>query len=294
MKKEKLYALIRIVVALAAAVALLAATGFGFVPLMKGPTAITDGQELADADYVSADLTYMMTICGEELRGEETVAYYAIAPIGNRFVVLRFDAALLEDINTLTEATESYLGGESRVMTVHMPVKGMTEPAADEVFALLSEWFESNKDWMNAAGVVGAEPTAEEYLAEELVRVDNAGRMSGEYTVVLSVIAALLALYALVELLFMLLGGKKEPKKAEKKSEKKAEKKPEIKLETAAVAAAAVTEAEEAAEEAAEADEEIEEAAEEIEEAEEELEEADEVDGKPEADDGEEAEDGNA
>ncbi len=271
MKKEKIFALCRMGVALVIAVVLLAVTGFGFVPMLTDPVEITDGTQLADNSYVSCDLRYVMTVCGEEVKENgDVVAYYAIAPIGNRFVVLRFPAELHSDVLSMTDATLAYLGGESSVMKIHMPVEGMVSQGSVAVYSLLSQWFESNKEWMSNAGVVGASPLAEDYLVSEVIEVDRLGALSGEYTVALSVLALLLVVYAVVELCFM--GKKKDaPAKKEKKEKPaKAEKKEEVKAEPV-TEAAPVEEvpAEEAIEEA------VEEAAEETEEAEEEAEEAD-------------------
>ena len=279
MKKEKIFALCRMGVALVIAVVLLAVTGFGFVPMLTDPVEVTDGTQLADSSYVSCDLRYVMTVCGEEVKENgDVVAYYAIAPIGNRFVVLRFPAELHSDVLSMTDATLAYLGGESSVMKIHMPVEGMVSQGSVAVYSLLSQWFESNKEWMSNAGVVGASPLAEDYLVSEVIEVDRLGALSGEYTVALSVLALLLVVYAVVELCFM--GKKKETAaKAEKKEKKekpaKAEKKEAVKAEPV-TEAAPVEEvpAEEAIEEA------VEEAAEETEEAEEEAEEAEEAEAE--------------
>lgn len=276
MKKDKIFALCRMGVALVIAVVLLAVTGFGFVYPLAGAVEVTDGAELADNKYVSTDLKYIMTVCGEEVKADGTaVAYYAIAPVGDQFVILRFGAQAHGDVQTLAEATMDYLSGESSIMRVHMPVRGMAAPADAAVQALLSQWFEANKDWMSAAGVVGPEPMAEDYLCGQMIRVDMAGTMSIDYTVALSVLALLMVIYAIIELCFM-LWGRKEPAKAEKKEKK--EKKEAPKAEPAAVSeeapAAEETPAEEVSEETAAAEEaeetEIEEAEEaEVEEAEE-------------------------
>ena len=258
MKKDKIFALCRMGVALVVAVVLLAVTGFGFVYPMAGAMEVTDGTELAGNKYVSTDLKYIMTVCGEEVKADGTaVAYYAIAPVGDQFVILRFGAQANGDVQTLAEATMDYLSGESSVMRVHMPVRGMAAPADAAVQELLSQWFEANKDWMSAAGVVGPEPKAEDYLCGQMIRVDMAGTMSIDYTVALSVLALLMVLYAIIELCFMLWGRKESPK-AEKK-EKKEKKAAAPKAEPAAVSeeapAAEETPAEEVSEETAAAEE---------------------------------------
>ena len=258
MKKDKIFALCRMGVALVVAVVLLAVTGFGFVYPMAGAMEVTDGTELAGNKYVSTDLKYIMTVCGEEVKADGTaVAYYAIAPVGDQFVILRFGAQAHGDVQTLAEATMDYLSGESSIMRVHMPVRGMAAPADAAVQELLSQWFEANKDWMSAAGVVGPEPKAEDYLCGQMIRVDMAGTMSIDYTVALSVLALLMVLYAIIELCFMLWGRKESPK-AEKK-EKKEKKAAAPKAEPAAVSeeapAAEETPAEEVSEETAAAEE---------------------------------------
>lgn len=270
MKKDKIFAICRMGVALVIAVVLLAVTGFGFVYPLTEAVEVSDGAELAGNKYVSADLNFIMSICGEEVKADgEAVAYYAIAPVGNQFVVLRFYADTHADVQALTDATMDFLTGETSVMRVHMPVKGMVSEADEAVQELLSQWFESNKDWMSAAGVVGPEPTAEAYLSSQMIRVDMAGTMSIEYTVALSVIALLMVLYAIIELCFMLRGKQEKPAKAEKKvkKEKKAEA-PKVEPVTEEVPAAAETPAEEeaSAEEEAPAEEAEEEAEDEAEE----------------------------
>jgi len=263
MKKDKIFALCRMGVALVVAVVLLAVTGFGFVYPMAGAVEVTDGTELAGNKYVSVDLKYIMTVCGEDVKADGTaVAYYAIAPVGDQFVILRFGAQAHGDVQTLAEATMDYLSGESSVMRVHMPVRGMAAPADAAVQELLSQWFEANKDWMSAAGVVGPEPKAEDYLCGQMIRVDMAGTMSIDYTAALSVLALLMVIYAIIELCFM-LWGRKEPAKAEKKEKKAAAPKTEPAAVSEEAPAAEEAPAEDVSEETAAAEE-----AEEAEEAE--------------------------
>lgn len=242
MKKSMNFGWLRMAAALVIALALLAATGFGFVHLLAEPVSVSDGAQLEGQRYVSADVKYLMALVGEEVRSGETVAYYAIAPVGNEFVILRFEAALKADIEQLCSETVAYLSGESSQMRVHMPVKGMVEDADEAVSALLSQWFDNNKEWMSAAGVVGAEPAAEDYLCAQVILVDRAGSMSGEMTAALSLIALLMAAYALVELVFLLKKKEEAPAKKDKKEKK--EKKPQSLPGAEALAAELAQEAE--------------------------------------------------
>ncbi len=228
------FAFLRAALAVVLAVAVVAVSGFAFVYQCKGPTAVQDGAELAEQRYISADVKWIMDVCGEEVNSEgRTLYYYAVAPIGNRFVLLRFGANMLEDLTALEKSTMDYLTGTSMAMGIHLPVRGMVEKAQPGAYSLLSEWFNGNIEWMNLAGVVGENPSAAEYLAKEVVLVDQVGSMHYLASLGLSLLAALLVLYAVAELLLVASGFYKDSKvaarvakrlKAKKEKEKPAAK----------------------------------------------------------------------
>lgn len=238
---KKYFAFLRAALAVVLAAAVVAVSGFAFVYQCKGPTAVQDGAQLAGERYVSADVKWIMDVCGEEVSSEgKTLYYYAVAPVGNRFVLLRFGADMLDDLTALEKSTMDYLTGTSMAMDIHLPVRGMAEKAQPGAYSLLSEWFNANIEWMNLAGVVGENPSASEYLANELILVDQVGAMHYLASLGLSVLAALLVLYAVAELLLVASGfykdskvaarvakrlkAKKEKEKAAAKAAKEAEK----------------------------------------------------------------------
>jgi len=94
MKDRKTMTIWGAICALALAVLLLACTGFGALRLLRGPEAVTEGKALEDGTYVSVDLAFVMDVIGVERNasGVET-AYYAVSPVGDTFVLVRFPAS---------------------------------------------------------------------------------------------------------------------------------------------------------------------------------------------------------
>lgn len=232
MKKQKKsawdpknFALCRGVLALVLAFALMIINGFGFVYLLSSPTEITDGSGLAMNRYVSADVTYVMDICGEEVNeAGESVYYYAVTPLGNRFALIRFPADMLADVSALNQATLDFLTGESSVMGFHMPLVGMSKQADAEVYSLLFDWFEENKTWMSAAGVIGEDANATSYLVANVLQVDYAGSMPNTLSVLFSLAELVLVIYAIIVFIRMAQGKYNVDKKALKKAKREAEK----------------------------------------------------------------------
>lgn len=228
--------------ALLLALALLWISGFAFVYQLGGAATITDGAQLSEHDYVSADVKWIMDIPGQEVsRSSGRALYcYAVAPIGNRFVLLRFTADRLDDLQTLKEETLALLNGERKAMSIHLPVRGMVEKAEPGAYSLLSQWFNTNIEWMTIAGVVGQDPSAADYLTDLCIEVDTVGTRSATVSALLSIGALLLVLYALAEVVLLLTGyyrdsrvaarvirrvrREKEKVKAERKAEREAQK----------------------------------------------------------------------
>lgn len=211
-KKEKnmglIFAAVRAALALVLAFVLVLVSGFAFVYQLGGATAVTDGAQLEGKRYVSADVKWVMDVVGTETSKAtgKTLYYYVVAPIGNRFALLRVDAGQLEDVKALKEETTALLVGESKAMTIHLPVSGMVAPAEQGAFSLLSSWFNKNIGWMTIAGVVGADPSAADYLVDECILVDQVGARSEGVSALLSIGALLCVLYAAVELVLMAVG----------------------------------------------------------------------------------------
>lgn len=226
--KKKTFALIRAAAAVAAAVILLACSGFAFVDLLGSPQAVDDGSQLSDGDYVQADLAYIMDICGvEKTESGKEVAYYAIAPIGNEFVVIRFPASEYDSVLVLKGDTLNFLKGQSDSMSFHILVTGKTVETPVSVDRLLTQWFSENAEWMSQSGVIGAVEDYSQYLCAYTIEADRAGSVSYGAAVAMSVIALILVVYAVVELVCILAGvyNKKPGGKGKKAAGEKAAKK---------------------------------------------------------------------
>lgn len=214
--KKLVFAAIRAAIALVIALALVIVSGFAFVYQLGGATEVTDGAQLDGNSYVSADIKWVMDVVGTETSraSGKVLYYYVVAPVGNRFTLLRVSADQLEDVQALKAETTALLVGESKAMTIHMPVRGMVAQAEQGAYSLLNSWFNDNIEWMTIAGVVGEEPSAADYLVDECILVDQVGAFGEAVSAVLSIAAALFVLYALVECALMAAGHYKESRVA--------------------------------------------------------------------------------
>lgn len=248
-KDKRVFAAARAVAALLIALGLVWASGFAFVYQLGGATEVTDGSELMVDTYVRADIKWVMDIVGTETSRStgKTLYYYAVAPVGNRFTLLRIGADQLADVQALKAETTALLVGESKAMSIHMPVRGMVAQAEQGAFSLLSEWFNNNVEWMTIAGVVGKDPSSADYLVDECILVDQVGNCGEVWSAVMSVAALVFVLYALTELVLLATGYYKESRAAARLIRKVQREKAKAKAERAAQRAAEKAAAKEAA-----------------------------------------------
>lgn len=204
MKKRKTNAALRAVIAVAAAVILLAVTGFGAFRLMGGPDPVTQGAELRNGAYISADLTYIMDVIGVERSGDSVKAYYAVAPIGDQFVMIRFPASDSESMMALEDATDAYLTGQSPTLPYRLGITGAARNMDEGTAALLAQWFSDNAGWMSQAGVISAIENYGDYLSGVMIDTAGIGNVSVTFAVAAAVLAGLLLVYAVAE--FTLIG----------------------------------------------------------------------------------------
>lgn len=213
MNGKKIFAIARIGAAVIAAVVLLACTGWAFVYLLGAPEEITQGAELTDGAYVTADVSYLMDICGvERVEGTgEAAAYFAIAPIGNQFVVLRFPAEEYDTIAAFEADTQAYLDGTRTTLPFRMSVTGMARELEEPVASLLSSWFSSNANRMSQSGLIAAVEDYGAYLCGCMIDTGSTGSVSVTAAVVMTVIAAVLIVYAVVELVLLFVPKRPKP-----------------------------------------------------------------------------------
>jgi hypothetical protein len=228
MKNKKTFALVRAVAAGILAVVLVACTGFAAVDLLTGPTEVTQGSDLAAGDYVQADLTYIMDVCAvEKTSGGKAVAYYAVAPVGNQFAVVRFPADEFDSMIALEEDTLNFLQGVSSSMSFHLVVTGATAQTDDTTAALLSQWFDDNASWMSQSGVISAVEDYSEYLCPVMIQANRVGSVSYTTALTLSILALVLLVYGAIEIICLTTGvynGVSAPTKKKKAPEGAAEK----------------------------------------------------------------------
>lgn len=201
MEKRKKNHILLAAAALLLAVLLLAATGFSGVRVLTGPKSVTDGGELAEGDYIRADLTYILDVIGEEKRPDGTAAaYYAVAPIGNKFTVIRFPASDSEGMMSLRTDTKDFLQGRDPDMGFHMRVTGTAADIDEATAQLLADWFNDNAEWMSRAGVITAVDNYGDYLNSEMILSGRVGGVSWGASMTVTILAAALLVYAVAEL----------------------------------------------------------------------------------------------
>ncbi len=219
--KKKTFAVIRAVAAVVAAFALLAGSGFGFIPLLRGPETAEEGAALQSGGFVKADVPFVMDIFGVERRDSgKAVAYYAAVPIGNTFVAVRFPASEYENALAMEKATTDCLRGERAPMDIHLSVTGTTAATDPAVAELLEKWFEDNAQWMSSIGLITEVEDHSVYLGNITIESGRVGRLSFGACLAMTIAAAVLLVYAVLE--FVLVGAGVYNKKRVKKEEKAA------------------------------------------------------------------------
>ncbi len=203
--QKKTFAIVRAVAAVVAAFALLAGSGFGFIPLLRGPETVEEGAELQSGGFVKADVPFVMDIFGVERRDSgKAVAYYAAVPIGNTFVAVRFPASEYENALAMEEATTDCLRGDRAPMEIHLSVTGTTAVTDPAVAELLEKWFENNAQWMSSIGLITQVEDYSVYLGNITIESGRVGRLSFGACLAMTIAAAVLLVYAVLE--FVLVG----------------------------------------------------------------------------------------
>lgn len=212
--KKRTFAIVRAVAAVVLAAGLLFVSGFAPGLLMRDPEPVTDGSELKNGAYVSARLEYIMDICGVERGvGGRIRAYYAIAPIGNKFVMVRFPAADGDNITALETGTRAFLLGQNSSMDFSLSVTGMVTGMDEALAQLFADWFNENGDWMSRAGVISQVNNYGDYLSGMVIDAGRVGNVSRPAAIGMSIGAAVLLVYAVAELCLVSAGkygGRKE------------------------------------------------------------------------------------
>jgi hypothetical protein len=219
MKERKNTAVWCAVIAVALAVIMLAVTGFGAFRLLRGAEAVADGKDLEAGAYVKADLTHVMDVVGVEKNasGAET-AYYAVSPVGDTFVLVRFPASDAENMMALEKATEAYLRGESSELPFRLGVVGAVREMDEDTAELLARWFNENADWMRQAGVITEVEDYGTYLSGRMIESGRVANVSVPLAAAAGIAAALLTAGAVA--VFILAGTGRLDRPAGKREDK--------------------------------------------------------------------------
>lgn len=214
MKSRRNLALVRATAAVVLAVLLLALTGCGALRLLGDPDPVTDAAELKNGAYAGAELPYIMDIIGVEKSGSGRITgYYAVAPLGDSFVTVRFPASDAENMRALEQATDAFLQGDAMSIPYFLTVSGGVKNLSEDEEALLSQWFSDNASWMSQSGVISAVENYGDYLSGRMIDTGSVAGVSVGAAVAAGAAAALLLIYAVVELVLVGLGTYDKPRK---------------------------------------------------------------------------------
>lgn len=199
-------ALIRCIAALLLAVILLWATGFSIVTMLRGPVESADIQAEEQGAFVYRDINFILGFYADDYsKGENPPENYAMVPMGGKFVSVLFTDRYMESAQALCENTYGYINGSTepnKYVTVQGTVDMLTEAESKNMY----DWFDLNKDQMVEIGLIRDTDDASEYLSDYVLLVDTVNGRGQNQVIALSVIAALLLVYMLVEMVLMARG----------------------------------------------------------------------------------------
>ena len=213
----------RLIAALLAAVVLLAVSGFGVFKMLGKPKSLMpddmsmlyaegSAEEGAPAgvqlgDYVQHEVNLIMKNFAEGYRGDTVRERYGVVPVNGKLVAFRFPQRWLESEQAIVDATQELLNGTAQYIDKYIVVRGTVQPMPESVSGELYSWFADNQEWMQQAGLITSEQDAAASLADYMVSVDSVGKLPIGAVIGLTAAAGLCILYALYELIRILLKG---------------------------------------------------------------------------------------
>ena len=213
----------RLIAALIAAVVLLAVSGFGIFKMLGTPKSLTsdslsmlaaEGSAEEEAptgaqlgDYVEHEVNLIMKNFAEGTRGDTVRERYGVVPVDGKLVAFRFPQRWLESEQAIVDATQELLNGTAQYIDKYIVVRGTVQAMPEDVSGELYSWFADNQEWMQQAGLISSEQDAAASLADYMVSVDSVGKLPVGAVVGLTAAAGVCLLYALYELIRILLQG---------------------------------------------------------------------------------------
>ena len=210
---------IRLACAVLAAVLLLAVSGAVKLlssPKSLQPEAVTTleivGSEEPEpegtqpGDYVEHEVFLILKNFAEGSRGGKVVERYAVVPVNGELMTFCFPQRWLESEQSIVDATQDLLNGVSYQIDKYIVVRGTVCPITESVSAELYSWFGENQSWLTQGGLIPQTEDAAEVLSDQMVVVDQVGRLPMGWAIACIAAAGLCLLYALVTLIRILAG----------------------------------------------------------------------------------------
>lgn len=192
-----------------AAVVLLAASGFGVFRLGRGAHEIAGTFDADPGTFVQHDIVFILNTFSDPAGGS---AQYAVVPIGGQLVAFRFPARWDASVQTIADATNSILQGQSYSVDSFIRVTGTVKAMPEDVSSALYSWYTENNAYLHQIGAIGDSDDAADYLPDAIVRVDYVGGIPQGWVEGLTVAAAACLIYAIVVLIRILCGKYDEQK----------------------------------------------------------------------------------
>lgn len=202
------FALICCAGALVVAAALLYATRFAAVDIIKGAAEAASIQNEENGSFIKYRAFYILDNYADEDSGK----LYAVVPDVNQMVTINFSKRYEESVKALMEETEQQVLSGSYAQDKYVIAQGTVAELSEEQSTEMYEWFTENKESLIANHVISDAYDAADYLSDKVLLVDTVGGMNQTLVLVLSGLAVLLVLYVIAELVLMALGFYKEPK----------------------------------------------------------------------------------
>lgn len=186
-----------------AAVVLLAASGFGVFRIARGAQEIAGTFDADPGTFVQHDIVFILDTFSDPAGGS---AQYAVVPIGGQLVAFRFPARWDASVQTIADATNSILQGQSYSIDSFIRVTGTVKAMPEAVSSELYSWYTENNAYLQQIGAIGDSDDAADYLPDAIVRVDYVGGIPQGWVEGLTVAAAACLIYAIVVLIRILCG----------------------------------------------------------------------------------------
>lgn len=200
-------AIIRMAAGIVAAVLLLVVTGFAPIKLLKGPEESDAIQDNDAGDFVERDIYAILGFYADsENSKDETVGRYAVVPMNGELVSVYFTKRYLDSADSVCDATYDFINGDVSSLDSYVTVEGTVGTLDEDASGLMYDWFGTNKDQMVEMNLIADTDDYSDYLSDDVLIVDTVNGYSETAVLITGILAALCALYAVVEIVLMATG----------------------------------------------------------------------------------------